>query len=190
MTTLKDDKFKLKARIADADDVGRTINRLAFEIVERNRGIKNLAVIGIRTRGAYLAQRICEAIRKNEGVKVPLGILDASLYRDDYRMKLRQPEVKITDIPFAVDEMNLILVDDVLFTGRTVRAALSELMDLGRPARIQLAILVDRGHRELPICPDFTGKRIPTSIGEEVRVRMEEVDGLDEILLVEAVDKR
>ena len=186
MTVSREDKFILKAKIADAEDAARTINRLAFEIVERNRGVKDLAIIGIRTRGAYIAKRICEAIKKNEGVDVPLGILDASLYRDDFRMKLRQPMVKVTDIPFDVDEMTLILVDDVLFTGRTVRAALSELMDLGRPARIQLAIFVDRGHRELPICADFTGKHIPTSIGEEVRVRMEEVDGVDEILLVEA----
>ena len=175
----------LKAKLVDSEGVARTINRLAFEIVERNRGVDNLAIVGIRTRGAYIAKRICGAINRNEGVDVPLGILDASLYRDDFRKKLGQPEVKVTDIRFNVDNMNLILVDDVLFTGRTIRAALSELMDLGRPARIQLAIFVDRGHRELPICPDFVGKQIPTSIGEEVRVRMEEVDGVDEILLVE-----
>ena len=185
MSSSNKDKFVLKAKLVDSEGVTRTINRLAFEIVERNRGVENLAIVGIRTRGAHIAKRICEAINTNEGVDVPLGILDASLYRDDFRKKLRQPEVKITDIPFNVDNMNLILVDDVLFTGRTIRASLSELMDLGRPARIQLAIFVDRGHRELPICADFVGKQIPTSIGEEVRVRMEEVDGVDEILLVE-----
>jgi len=181
----REQKFVLKAKLVDAAGMTRTINRLAFEIVERNRGVENLAIVGIRTRGAHLAKRICDSIKKNEGVEVPLGILDASLYRDDFRQKLRQPKVEITDIPFDVDNITLILVDDVLFTGRTVRAALSELMDLGRPARIQLAIFVDRGHRELPICADFVGKHVPTSIGEEVRVRMEEVDGNDEILLVE-----
>lgn len=185
MEEKKEQKFVLKAKLVDADGIARTINRLAFEIVERNRGVENLAIIGIRTRGAYLARRIRDSIIKNEGVEVPLGILDASLYRDDFRKKLRQPKVEITDIPFDVDNMTLILVDDVLFTGRTVRAALSELMDLGRPARIQLAIFVDRGHRELPVCADFVGKHVPTSIGEEVRVRMEEVDSCDEILLVE-----
>ena len=179
--------FKLKARLVDSEDFARTLNRLAFEIVERNRGIKNLGIIGIRTRGAFIAERLRDRIKVNEGVEVPLGILDATLYRDDFRSKLRQPAVRVTDIPFDIDEMNVILADDVLFTGRTVRAALDELMDFGRPARIQLAIMVDRGHRELPISPDFVGKHIPTSIGEEVRVRMSEVDGCDEVLLVERV---
>ena len=180
-----DNNFVTKARLADALGFDRTIHRLAYEIVERNRGVENLAIIGIRTRGAHLAERIRNIVTEMEGAEVPLGILDITLYRDDFRMKLKQPEVASTDIPFEVDDMNLILVDDVLFTGRTVRSALNALMDLGRPARIQLAILVDRGHRELPIAADFVGKHIPTSIGEEVRVRMEEVDGADEILLVE-----
>ena len=179
------DKFVLKARLVDKEGFSRTVNRLAFEIVERNRGVENLAIIGIRTRGAFLARRIQECIKRNEGVEVPLGILDATLYRDDFRRKLKQPAVKITDIPFNIDDKNLILVDDVLFTGRTVRASLDELMDFGRPARIQLAIFVDRGHRELPISPDFVGENITTSIGEEVKVLMEEVDGSDEVLLLE-----
>jgi pyrimidine operon attenuation protein/uracil phosphoribosyltransferase len=177
--------FVLKAKLVDSEGFARTLNRLAFEIVERNRGVKDLALVGMRTRGAFIAKRLQECIKRNEGVEVPLGILDATLYRDDFRKKLKQPEVKITDIPFNLDGKNIILIDDVLFTGRTVRAALDELMDFGRPARIQLAIFVDRGHRELPITPDFVGKHIPTSIGEEVRVRMEEVDGSDEVLLVE-----
>jgi pyrimidine operon attenuation protein/uracil phosphoribosyltransferase len=177
--------FVLKAKLVDGEGFARTVNRLAMEIVERNHGVKDLALIGIRTRGAFLAKRIQTSIKKHEGVEVPLGILDATLYRDDFRRKLKQPEVKITDIPFDIDIMNLVLVDDVLFTGRTIRAALDELMDFGRPARIYLAIFVDRGHRELPIAPDFTGLSLSTSIGEEVRVRMEEADGCDEVLLVE-----
>lgn len=177
--------FRLKAKLVDGEGFARTLNRLAFEIVERNKGVKDLGIIGIRTRGAFIAERLCECIKRNEGVDVPLGILDATLYRDDFRKKLKQPEVKITDIPFKIDNLNLVLVDDVLFTGRTVRAALDALMDFGRPARINLAIMVDRGHRELPVSPDFVGRKILTSIGEEVRVRMEEVDGSDEVLLVE-----
>ena len=178
-------EFVLKAELVDSEGFARTLNRLAVEIVERNRGVSNLAIIGIRTRGAFLANRIRDRINLNENAEVPLGILDATLYRDDFRRKLKQPEVKITDIPFNIDNMNLVLVDDVLFTGRTVRASLDELMDFGRPARIQLAILVDRGHRELPITPDFVGENVHTSIGEEVRVRMEEADGVDEVVLVE-----
>lgn len=185
MAVKNEDGYIVKAKIADAEGVSRTINRLAFEIVERNRGVANLAIVGIRTRGAVIAKRLRESIQKNEGVKVPLGIIDATLYRDDIRRKLKQPLVKATEISFDIVDKNIVLVDDVLFTGRTVRAALDELMDLGRPARIQLAIFVDRGHRELPICPDFVGKHVPTSIGEEVRVLMEETDGRDEILLVE-----
>ena len=179
------DGFKLKARLVDNDDFARTVNRLAVEIVEKNRGVNGLAIIGLRTRGATLAKRLQDTIEKNEGVKVPLGILDTTLYRDDFRQKLKQPQVNITDIPFEIDNLNLFLVDDVLFTGRTIRAALDALMDFGRPASIRLAIMVDRGHRELPIQPDLVGKHIPTSIGEEVRVRMTETDGEDGVLLVE-----
>lgn len=182
------DGFKLKAKLVDDQDFARTINRLAFEIVERNHGVKDLAIVGLRTRGAFLAERLQQAIEQNENVRVPLGILDATLYRDDFRKKLRSPIVQVTEIFFEVDNKNIVLVDDVLFTGRTIRAALDALMDLGRPSRIDLAIMVDRGHRELPIAPDFVGKKIPTSIGEEVRVRMVEVDGADEILLVERED--
>lgn len=179
------DGFKLKAKLVDGEGFARTINRLAYEIVERNRGVKNLAIIGLRTRGAFIAERLRTVIEKTEGVKVPLGVLDTTLYRDDFRQKLKQPQVNITDIPFEIDNLNLFLVDDVLFTGRTIRAALDALMDFGRPAAISLAIMVDRGHRELPIQADLIGKKIPTSIGEEVRVRMKETDGEDEVLLVE-----
>ncbi len=176
---------RIKKELADEAGVLRTITRLAHEIIERNRGTEKLAIVGIRTRGAFVAERIHKKINEIEGADIPLGILDATLYRDDFRIAFKQPKVQITDIPFDIDDINLILVDDVLFTGRTARAALDALMDFGRPRRIQLAVLVDRGHRELPIKADFVGKNIPTSMGEEVRVKMKEIDERDAILLVE-----
>jgi len=180
-------KFRVKAKLADAEGMRRTLTRLAHEIIERNRGLKDLALVGMRTRGVFVADRLKEQIRQIEGGDVPIGILDVTLYRDDFRLKFKQPQVQVTHIDFDVDEKNIILVDDVLYTGRTARAALDALMDLGRPARIQLAVLVDRGHRELPIKADFVGKNVPTSLGEEVRVRMMEHDGEDAILLVGSV---
>ncbi len=176
---------RVKKELADEAGVLRTITRLAHEIIERNRGTEQLALVGIRTRGAFVAERIQKKINEIENADIPLGILDATLYRDDFRIAFKQPKVQITDIPFDIDDMNLILVDDVLFTGRTARASLDALMDFGRPQRIQLAVLVDRGHRELPIKADFVGKNIPTSMGEEVRVKMKEIDERDAILLVE-----
>ena len=181
-------KFRVKAKLVDADGVRRTLTRLAHEIIERNRGLQNLALIGMQTRGVHIADRLRKLIRDIEGGDVPMGVLDVTLYRDDFRIKFKRPQVQITHIDFDVDEKNLILVDDVIYTGRTVRAALDALMDLGRAARIQFVALVDRGHRELPIKPDFVGKNIPTSLGEEVRVRMAESDGEDAILLVERED--
>jgi len=181
-------KFRVKAKLVDADGVRRTLTRLAHEIIERNRGLQNLALIGMQTRGVHIADRLRKLIRDIEGGDVPMGVLDVTLYRDDFRLKFKRPQVQITHIDFDVDEKNLILVDDVIYTGRTVRAALDALMDLGRAARIQFVALVDRGHRELPIKPDFVGKNIPTSLGEEVRVRMAESDGEDAILLVERED--
>ena len=182
-------KFREKAKLVDADGIRRTLTRLAHEIIERNRGAQNLALVGMRTRGVFIAERLQKLIQEIEGGGVPLGILDVTLYRDDFRLKFKQPQVQVTHIDFDIDEKNIILVDDVLYTGRTARAALDALMDLGRPARIQLAVLVDRGHRELPLKADFVGKNVPTSIGEEVRVRMAEHDGEDAIYLVERVDK-
>ncbi len=176
---------KIKARIIDEVGLRRTVTRLAHEILERNRGAENLVIVGVRTRGVYLAQRIIQAIEKIEGKRLPLGILDITMYRDDFRQRLKQPVVQQTDIPFDIYDKDVILVDDVLYTGRTTRAALEALMSFGRPARIQLAVLVDRGHRELPIKPDYVGKNIPTSIGEEVQVKMQEIDGEDSVLLVE-----
>lgn len=180
---------KLKAVILNRNDMNRVITRLGHEILEKNRGIDNLVLIGLQTRGAYLAQRIQEKIKEIEGHEVPTGFLDVTLYRDDFRTRLKQPSVQVTNIPFAIDEKNIVLIDDVLYTGRTIRSALDALMDFGRPARILLAILVDRGHRELPIRADFVGKNIPTSIGEEVRVHMSEIDTEDAVHLVESPEE-
>ena len=174
----------VKAEILNAEDISRIITRLAHEILEKNRGVENLALVGLRTRGAFVADRIAGKIKEIEGEEIPTGYLDVTLYRDDFRMRLKQPSVEVTNIPFDIDDQNVILTDDVLYTGRTVRAALDALMDFGRPARIYLAVLVDRGHRQLPIRADFVGKNIPTSIGEEVKVKMSEIDGEDMVLLV------
>lgn len=176
---------KVKSVLVDAQGFERTLVRLAHEMIERNRGAANLALIGMQTRGVFLAKRLVNIIEEIEGVRIPFGTLDVTLYRDDFRTRLKQPKVQVTDIPFDTYDINLILVDDVLYTGRTIRAALDALMDFGRPRRIQVTVLVDRGHREMPIRPDFVGKNIPTSINEEVRVHMKEIDGEDAVLLVE-----
>ena len=167
----------------DARDVERAIRRMAHEIVERNRGAEGLAVVGIRTRGVPLARRIAGLIGELEDQEVPLGILDITLYRDDI-FDRPQPEVRETDIPFDVTGRSLVIVDDVLYTGRSVRAAVDAIMDFGRPRRIQLAVLVDRGHRELPIRPDFVGKNVPTSRSERVKVRLRETDGCDDQVVI------
>ena len=182
---------KLKYRIIDTAGMERTLTRLAHEILERNRGLEGLALVGIRTRGAPLAERLARLISNIEGKKsVPVGILDITLYRDDYLMALKTPKVRATEIPFEINERNVVLVDDVLYTGRTARAAIDALLDYGRPARIQLVVLVDRGHREMPIQGDFVGKKVVTSPGEEVRVRLAEIDGCDEVVIVEEVDDK
>lgn len=180
---------QVKARIMDAADVKRSINRLAHEIVERNHGCNNLGIVGIRTRGVYVAQRIFEAIQKIEGEPLGMGVLDITLYRDDFRIRKVGPGVQVTDIPFDMDNTTIVLVDDVLYTGRTSRAALDALMDYGRPGRVQLAVLVDRGHRELPIKADFVGKNIPTASGENVKVLLKEHDDVDEVVLVQEQGK-
>jgi pyrimidine operon attenuation protein/uracil phosphoribosyltransferase len=177
--------YKVKAVLVDSAGFARTITRLAHEIIERNRGTERLAFVGMQTRGVYLAQRLAKKVEEIEGTALPVGVLDTTMYRDDFRTALKQPEVRVTEIPFDLYNLNVVLVDDVLYTGRSVRAALDALMDLGRPQRIQLAVLVDRGHRELPIKPDFVGRNVPTSINEEVRVRMTEIDSEDAVLLVE-----
>jgi pyrimidine operon attenuation protein/uracil phosphoribosyltransferase len=177
--------MKIKAKIIDSDGIRRTITRLAHEILEKNKGPENLVLLGMRTRGEFLAKRIKDKIFQIEQIRLPVGVLDVTLYRDDFRTKLKQPEVSVSNITFDLNEKNVILIDDVLFTGRTVRAALDAIMDLGRPGSIQLCVLIDRGHRQMPIKADYAGKNIPTSINEEIKVKMEEIDGEDAIYLVD-----
>lgn len=174
-----------KARILDKDALNRGLMRIAHEILEKNKGAKDLCLVGIRNRGAYLAQRLAACIEKIDSEKIPVGILDITLYRDDLTLISSQPVVHKTEIGFDITDKSLILVDDVLYTGRTVRAAMDALIDLGRPKSIQLAVLVDRGHRELPIRADYAGKNIPTSKNETIEVRLEEADGKDEVVIVE-----
>lgn len=177
--------MEIKANIIDSLGMERTIARLAHEIIEHNRGTDSVVLLGMRTRGEFLAKRIQKKIKSIDGKNLELGILDATLYRDDFRTRLKQPEVSVSDISFDLSEKDVILVDDVLYTGRTVRAALDAIMDMGRPSTIQLCVLVDRGHREMPISADYVGKNIPTSINEEVKVKMTEVDNEDAVYLVE-----
>ncbi len=182
--------MKQKAFIINQEDMRRAIARISHEIVERNRGVERLALVGIRRRGFPLAQRIRENIRQFEGVEVPLGALDITLYRDDLQLAAQQPIVRTTEIPFRVEEKVIVLVDDVLYTGRTIRAALDAIMDHGRPRVIQLAVLVDRGHRELPIRADYVGKNVPTSRREEVKVKLVEEDGIDGVSIEEIEESR
>lgn len=177
--------MKIKQQIVDETGFDRTLARLAHEIRERNQGIQNIAIIGLRTRGEFIARRLKQKLESLENIEIPFGVLDVTLYRDDVREHLRQPEIHTTEIIFNLHDKDIILTDDVLFTGRTIRSALDALMDLGRAKTIQLAVMVDRGHRELPIRADFTGKNITTLKGEEVRVLVSEIDGEDGIQLVE-----
>ena len=174
-----------KARIMDKEMLNRSLMRIAHEILEKNKGTEGLCLIGIRNRGAYLAKRLVEFIGNIEKEKVPVGILDITLYRDDLTLVAEQPIVHKTEIDFDINDKIVILVDDVLYTGRTIRAALDALIDFGRPRSIQVAVLVDRGHRELPIRADYVGKNIPTSKNETVEVRLSEVDSRDEVVIVE-----
>ena len=171
--------------IMDRKTIARSLVRIAHEILERNRGPKRMAIIGIKTRGAYLAERIANIIESIEKVKLPVGLMDINLYRDDVQSKRDQPVIQKTEILFDVVDKIIILVDDVLFTGRTIRAALDQIIDFGRPKSIQLAVLVDRGHRELPIRADYSGKNIPTSSDELVKVKIKEVDGEDSVSIVQ-----
>jgi pyrimidine operon attenuation protein/uracil phosphoribosyltransferase len=167
----------------DAERVSRTLTRIAHEIIERNRGVGEIALVGVRTRGVPLAKRLGASLRDITGEEVPCGALDITLYRDDLMRHAvgPQPIVRSTDIPFSIDNRDIILVDDVLYTGRTIRAALDALIDFGRPRTIQLVVMVDRGHRELPIKADYVGKNVPTSRRESVHVRLQETDGADEV---------
>ncbi|MCK5082719.1 MAG: bifunctional pyr operon transcriptional regulator/uracil phosphoribosyltransferase PyrR [Candidatus Omnitrophica bacterium] len=173
------------SKIMDEENVGRVLMRIAHEILEKNKGAENLCVVGIRTRGAVLAERVNACIKKIEGNAVPVGILDITLYRDDLTMIDTQPIVRETLIKFDITDKRVVLVDDVLFTGRTIRSALDALIDFGRPENIQLAVLIDRGHRELPIRADYVGKNIPTSIDQDVKVVLKETDGGDDQVVVE-----
>ena len=171
-------------QVMDGLAIQRALVRIAHEILERNKGTDRLALVGIRSRGVHLAERIRRAVRDIETeAQIPFGVVDITLYRDDLDRGVQTPVVKGTDIPFAVEGRRILLVDDVLFTGRTIRAAMDALIDFGRPQSIQLAVLVDRGHRELPIRADYVGKNIPTALSESVRVSLAETDGLDEVKL-------
>ena len=181
-------KFKEKAKIMDKEAMERALARIAHEIVEKTKGTEDLVIIGIRNRGAYLAERIAAYIGRIEKIKVPVGILDITLYRDDLTTVAEQPQVHKTEIGFDIAGKKIVLVDDVLYTGRTIRAALDALIDFGRPRYIQLAVLIDRGHRELPIRTDYIGKNVPTALKETVQVRLKEVDGKDEVVILEQGD--
>ena len=173
-----------------ADQVARTITRIAHEIVERNRTLDDLALIGIRTRGVPIARRLSAALHDITGVTVPTGVLDITLYRDDLMRQAvgPQPVLRKTEVEFSIDDRRILLVDDVLYTGRTIRAALDALIDFGRPRSIELIVLVDRGHRELPIKADYVGKNLPTSLGQSVRVRLDEVEGVYEVRIDDGSD--
>jgi pyrimidine operon attenuation protein/uracil phosphoribosyltransferase len=170
--------------IVDKMTMNRALTRITYEIIERHKGIDDIVLIGIKTRGIYLENRIAERLKQLEGKEVPVGEIDITLYRDDnHEIKKDEPTINASDVPFSIENKEVILVDDVIFTGRTIRAALDAIMDLGRPDKISLAVLVDRGHRELPIRADYVGKNIPTSKSEQITVSVEEVDGSDRILI-------
>lgn len=171
--------------IMTADDIRRTLARIAHEIIERHKTVEHLTLVGVHTRGVPLAQRLARIIESFEGTKIPVGSLDISLHRDDHYTNGYKSKVVVnkTNIPFGIENNNIILVDDVLYTGRSIRAAMDALVDLGRPHSIQLAVLVDRGHRELPIRADYVGKNVPSAKGEEIQVRMAEIDSTDEVAI-------
>jgi pyrimidine operon attenuation protein/uracil phosphoribosyltransferase len=169
--------------VMDADAMRRAITRIAHEVLERNKGTDGLALIGIRSRGVHIADRIAASVQAIERADVPRGIVDITLYRDDLSRGDQTPQVRGTEIPFGVEGRKIVLIDDVLYTGRTIRAAMDALMDFGRPENIQLAVMIDRGHRELPIRADYVGKNLPTSRNQQVQVRLVEMDGVDDVIL-------
>jgi len=174
-----------KATVMDETAIRQALRRIAHEIIERNKSIDNVALVGIRSRGVPLAGRLQAYLKEIEGLEIPLAILDITLYRDDLSERQDQPEVHTTDVPFDISKKHLVVVDDVLYTGRTIRSAMDALIDLGRPATIQLAVLVDRGHRELPIRADYVGKNVPTSRSEQVEVNLVEIDGKDQVIIMD-----
>lgn len=179
--------FKARAKLLDGDDINRVIRRMSHEMLERSKGSSGLALVGVRTRGVYIAQRLARTIEEIEGGRVDVGELDVAFYRDDVGMR-PAPNVGVTKIEFDINDRVVVLVDDVLYTGRTTRAAMDALVDFGRPKVIQLAVLVDRGHRELPIRADYVGKNVPTSGNEKVKVSLEEIDGVDMVEIGEDLD--
>jgi pyrimidine operon attenuation protein/uracil phosphoribosyltransferase len=170
--------------VMDAQEINRALTRVAHEIIEKNHGIANAALVGIRTGGVYLAKRLAKKLQEIEGMAVPVGELDITLYRDDLNARKEHPVLRKTDIPFDITDLKVILVDDVLFTGRTIRAAMDGLIDLGRPGEVQLAVLVDRGHRQLPIKATYVGKNLPTALEESVEVYLEEAGTPDRVVLL------
>ena len=183
-------EIQLSSVIFNEKDISRAVTRIAHEILEKNKGADKLALVGIRTRGATLAQRLAKKINEIESTTVSLGILDITLYRDDLGTSKQSPEVKKTDISFSLEGKDIVLIDDVLYTGRTIRAAIDALIDFGRPATVQLGVLIDRGHRELPIRPDYIGKNLPTSKSNQVQVHLKEDDGVDEVILINILNKK
>jgi pyrimidine operon attenuation protein / uracil phosphoribosyltransferase len=179
-----------KSVVMDEVAIDRALTRIAHEILEHNKGCQDVVLVGIRTRGIHLARRLASKLRTIEGEIVPLGVMDVTLYRDDLRHRVDHPKVERTEIPFPLTDKHVILVDDVLFTGRTIRAALDGLMDFGRPRSIQLAVLVDRGHRELPIRADYVGRNVPTAMPESVEVRLREEDGMEQVVILERPESR
>ena len=179
---------KIKACLQDKNDLKRTLMRISHEIIENNPDLNQVAIVGIRTRGEIIAQRVADSINKIADIEIDNGTLDVTFYRDDFRSSFGSPQVGPSDIKFDVSDKHIILIDDVLYTGRTIRAAMDEIFSYGRPASIQLGVLVDRGHRELPIKTDFVGKNYPTSINEHIHVHVKEIDGKDEVLLMEYTD--
>ena len=175
---------KSEKKVMGAADMKRTLRRMAYEILDRNRGAENLALVGLQTRGVHIAKRLATEIETIEKTGIPVGVLDVTMYRDDFRAALKQPSVQVTSIPFDVEGATVVLIDDVFYTGRTMRGALDAIMDFGRPGRVRIAVLIDRGHRELPLVADFIGKKIRTAPDEEIRVYMVEEDGKDEVTLV------
>ncbi len=174
----------MEKELLNYEEIERILTRITYEILEKNKGTEDICLIGIVTGGVYLAERIRKKIKENEGLNVPMGILDISFYRDDINIKGKKKEIKPTNIPFQIDGKKVVLVDDVLYTGRSTRAAMDALMDFGRPAEIQLAVLIDRGHRELPIMANYTGKYIPTARNEKIKVYLKEISGKDSVVLI------
>ena len=181
-------QFAEKAVLMDGEAIRRSLVRISHEIVEKNKGVENIVLVGIRTRGVPIAERLADAIEKIEGTRPPVGVLDITLYRDDLSTLAYQPVVRTTELPVDISGKIVVLVDDVLYTGRTIRAALDAVIDMGRPTTIQLAVLIDRGHRELPIRADFVGKNVPTSSHEVVSVQLDTIDGEEKVVIKEKME--